>query len=236
MTEAFPRQAPIIYVLPTFHHELLDQQGRVNDDCLRNWNIQSTLSNVTAILLAKFENRQNKPDNSQSFNQIINGNEDNEVLSKLTNDLAKKSIEELIYINFNQEEYIDEFTREQRENNLKLYEEVKGLAETTKNLKEEYEQTKKVIDDYIRDFQIKSNDLNIVLEEKKQLESKFSIENIINEMKKEIEEKCERPKKQIIADFFSKKINFETFKEEFKKVSQEFHYRSIIKDKMNIYK
>jgi hypothetical protein len=236
LPDLFPRQAPIVYVYPPFSHELLDPQGRVNEACLTNWNFQSSLTNVTISLLSKFEIRQSKQENPQNLNQIISGSEEDEISAKLTRDLNSKSIEELIYINFNQEEYIDEFTKDQRENNIRLFDEVSKLAETTENLKREYAEAKKVIDDYHQEYQKKEFDLSQVIEEKKKVDSNFSIENIIHEMKKDIEEKYEKPKKQLIADFFSKKINFDSFKEEFKKLNQDFHYHNIIKDKMNLYK
>ena len=48
---------------------------------------------------------------------MINNPEDQVLIKEITDDLNKKSIDELIYLNFNPEHYINEFTKKQRETN-----------------------------------------------------------------------------------------------------------------------
>ena len=188
-----------------------------------------------AFLLSKFEGRQGKSDNS-GISQIISGSEEDQVSAELTRDLNSKSIEELILINFNPEEYINEFTQKQRDINFALLEEVTKLADTTENLKREYAQTKAVIDGYKQEYEVREKELIEVIEQKKMIDGRFSVENLIQEMRKNLEDNYQKPKQQLIADFFSKKINFDTFKENFKELNQKYHYYNIIKDKMNLYK
>ena len=68
------------------------------------------------------------------------------------------------------------------------------------------------------------------------LDSKFTVEKLIDEMRKYIDENFQKPRQKIINDFLSKKIDFESFKDSFKELSQKYHYYNIIKDKMNLYK
>ena len=228
---------------PSFPHESLDQTGRVIDDSLKMWNFQSTLKNTTAIILNKFEGKTGsssfvsnvRPDN-QGINQIMSNQEDEQLMSELTKDLNSRSIEELILINFNAEDYIFEFTQKQRNTNIQLLQEVTTLSETSEKLKAEYDEIKSVIDEYRHQYEEKEKELKEVYGQKQLLDNKFTVEKLIEEMKKYIEENFGKPRQKIINDFLSKKIDFETFKESFKELSQKYHDYSIIKDKMNLYK
>ena len=55
-------------------------------------------------------------------------------------------------------------------------------------------------------------------------------------MKNYIEENYQKPRQRVIQDFMTKKIDFETFKEQFKDLTMKYHYYSIIKDKLNLCK
>jgi len=205
------------------------------------WNFQSTLKNVTNIILAKLEGRGGqsniRQDGQQGIHQIISSNQEDSVISaELMKDLNNKSLEELILINFNPDEYVYEFTNKQRNSNLTLLQEVNNLAETSEKLKSEYEQVKSVIDDYRHQYEEKEKELRDVYGQKQILDSKFTVEKLIDEMKKNIEENYQKPRQKLINDFLSKKIDFESFKESFKDLSQKYHYYNIIKDKMNLYK
>lgn len=56
------------------------------------------------------------------------GNTDDNVTRELIEDLSKKSIEELIYIHFNQDDYLLEFTSKQRNINNNLLTEISNLT------------------------------------------------------------------------------------------------------------
>lgn len=234
-------EAPIVYVIPKFNHENLDQNGRVIDDCVRIWNFNSSLKNVAGTLLNKFEGKSKQQFNDQSggLNQIINNSnsqEDDLISAELTKDLNSRSIEELILINFNPDDYVYEFTQKQRNSNLTLLQEVNNLSETTEKLKAQYEDVKNVIDEYRHQYEDKERELKEVYNQKQVLDSKFTVEKLIEEMRKYIDENYQKPRQKLINEFLSKKIDFDTFKENFKELSMKFHYYSIIKDKMNLYK
>src|SRR5689334_16816022 len=101
-------EAPIFYVNPRFDHELLDQTGRVKDDTLRLWNINSNLRNSLSVILKKLEGTTNINPNTnvnpnQQNKQVVNNqNSEDEIIStEITKDLSNKSIEELLFIYFN---------------------------------------------------------------------------------------------------------------------------------------
>jgi hypothetical protein len=197
------------------------------------------LKNTAAILLAKFEGKQyikqNFPDSG--MNQVIpSSQEDDQITAELMKDLNSKSIEELILINFNQDDYVYEFTQKQRNNNVALLQEVTALSETADKLKSEYEEIKTVINEYRFQYEEKEKELRELYNQKQILDGQFTIEKLIEEMKKNIDENYQKPKQKLINEFLSKKIDFETFKENFKQLSMGYHYYSLIKDKMNLYK
>ena len=71
---------------------------------------------------------------------MMMGNEEDQTLIKdLTNDLNKKTIEELIYINFNPEHYVAQFTQNGRAANEKLLNEVKELSKIYETKKQQYD-------------------------------------------------------------------------------------------------
>lgn len=110
------------------------------------------------------------------------------------------------------------------------------MSETAEKLKTEYEEIKSVIDEYRHGYEMKEKELKEVCGQKQILDSKFTVEKLIEEMKKNIDENYQKPRQKLINEFLQKKIDFEKFKEEFKELSQKYHYYSIIKEKMNLYK
>ena len=51
---------------------------------------------------------------------MLGNSEDQMLINEITNELNKKSLDELIYLNFNPEHFINEFTKNQRESNEAL--------------------------------------------------------------------------------------------------------------------
>jgi hypothetical protein len=197
------------------------------------------LKSTTAILLAKFEGKQNIKVNvpDSGINQIIStSQEDDQIAAELIKDLNNKSIEELILINFNQDDYIFEFTQKLRNSNIDLLQDVSALSQNAEKLKSEYEEIKTVINEYKFQYELKEKELRELFNQKQILDGQFTIEKLIEEMKKNIEENYQKPRQKLINEFLSKKIDFETFKDNFKQLSMGFHYYSLIKDKMNLYK
>lgn len=166
---------------------------------------------------------------------IVSSEEDN-LSTELAKDLNNKSMEELLFVYFNQDDYVYEFTQKLRNNNTNLLKEVSVLSENSEKLKSQYEDIKTIIDDYKNQYEDKEKELKEVYGQKQILDGKFTVERLTEEMKKNIEENYQKPRQKLINEFLTKKIDFETFKENFKELSMKFHYYSLVKDKLNLYK
>lgn len=96
--------------------------------------------------------------------------EDKNVSKELMQDLASKSLEELIFINFNQEEYVFNFTQKYRNQNIELLKEVNDLADKTETLRSEYSQIKSQMDQQKDEFEKKEKEYNALLKEKEEID------------------------------------------------------------------
>ena len=166
----------------------------------------------------------------------MNSPDEQKILKDLAEDLNKKSIEELIYINFNPEHYVNEYTKDSRNMNEALLNEVKNLNNQYEAKKSQYENIKNNIEKCKNQYEEKEKELKNLYGQKQNLESQVTVENLINELKNYIDENFQKPRQKIIQDFMTKKIDFETFKEQFKDLTMKYHYYSIIKDKLNLCK
>jgi len=173
---------------------------------------------------------------NQNQNQISSRQEEENITNELVKDLSNKSIEELIYINFNQEEYINDYTSKLREKNMQLFEEVTEISNETENLKAEYENVKCEILEFRNKYEESENELHELYNQKQIVEGRFTVEALIEEMRKHIDENYQKPRQKLVSEFNSKQIDFEAFKEGFKELSTKYHYHNIIKEKLNLYK
>ena len=167
---------------------------------------------------------------------MIMNNDDKALMKDIADDLNKKSLEELIYINFNPEHYVNEFTSDGRKANENLLNEVKELNRQYEEKKYQYESIKSNIENCKAQYEQKENELKNLYQQKQNIESNVTVEKLIQELGNYIQQNFQQPKQQLINDFMSKKIDFETFKNQFKDLSLKFHYYSIIKDKLNLCK
>jgi DNA repair ATPase RecN len=158
------------------------------------------------------------------------------ISSEIVKDLNTKSIDELLFIYFNQDDYVYEFTQKIRTNNEKLLQEVSELSENTEKLKSQYEDIKLLVNNFKDQYLEKENELKELYSQKQLIDSNFTVEKLIEEMRKAIEENYQKPRQKLINEFLSKKIDMETFKESFKELSVKYHYYNLIKDKLNLYK
>lgn len=166
-----------------------------------------------------------------------NSNEDQKIMKDLVDDLNKKSIEELIYINYNPEHYVNSFTKNAREANENLLNEIKNLNNQFEAKKFKYNEVKRNIENCKNLYEEKEKQMkNLVSQQKNQIEREITVDILIDEMKGFIDEKLQKPRQKIIKDFFSKKIDFETFKNRFKDITLKYHYYTIVKDKLNLCK
>lgn len=167
---------------------------------------------------------------------MMSNEEDKTLMKDLTNDLNKKSIEELIYINFNPEHYVAQFTQNGRAANEKLLNEVKELSKIYETKKQQYDIIKTNIENCKIQYEQKEKELRDLYAQKQQIDGQVTVPRLIEEMRKYIDENFQKPRQKLINEFMSKKITFDTFQEQFKDLTMKFHYYSIIKDKLNLFR
>lgn len=167
---------------------------------------------------------------------MIMNNDDKALMKDIADDLNKKSLEELIYINFNPEHYVNEFTSDGRKANENLLNEVKELNRQYEEKKSQYESIKSNIENCKAQYEQKENELKNLYQQKQNIESNVTVEKLIQELGNYIQQNFYQPKEQLVKDFLNKKIDFETFKNQFKDLTLKYHYYSIIKDKLNLCK
>ena len=162
---------------------------------------------------------------------MINNN-NNALMMDLENDLSKKTFEELIYIYYNQEHYISNFTQNGRLKNHELLQEVKKLNEEYENKKTRYNNLKNDSEKLLFQFESKIQELKNKGQSNTNMKNSYNIDNFINDMESYIQTKLKIPKDQLIKDFVNKNIEQKDFEEKFKKLSYEFHYYSLILEQL----
>ena len=162
----------------------------------------------------------------------MNNNNNNALMMDLENDLSKKTFEELIYIYYNQEHYISNFTQNGRLKNHELLQEVKKLNEEYENKKMRYNNLKNDSEKLLGQFESKIQELKNKGQSNTNMKNSYNIDNLINDMESYIQNKLKTPKDQLIKDFVNKNIEEKDFEEKFKKLSYEFHYYSLILEQL----
>ena len=163
---------------------------------------------------------------------MINNNQDS-LMMDLENDLSKKTFEELIYIYYNQEHYISNFTQNGRLKNHELLQEVKKLNEEYENKKTRYNNLKNDSEKILGQFEAKIQELKNKGQSNTNMKNSYNIDNLINDMENYIKTKLKMPKEQLIKDFVNKNIEQKEFEEKFKKISYDFHYYNLILEQLN---
>ena len=162
---------------------------------------------------------------------MINNNQDS-LMMDLENDLSKKTFEELIYIFYNQEHYISNFTQNGRLKNHELLQEVKKLNEEYENKKTRYNNLKNDSEKILGQFEAKIQELKNKGQSNTNMKNSYNIDNLINDMENYIKTKLKMPKEQLIKDFVNKNIEQKDFEEKFKKLSYDFHYYNLILEQL----
>ena len=162
----------------------------------------------------------------------MNNNNNNALMLDLENDLSKKTFEELIYIYYNQEHYISNFTQNGRLKNHELLQEVKKLNEEYENKKTRYNNLKNDSEKLLGQFESKIQEIKNKGQSNTNMKNSYNIDNLINDMESYIQNKLKTPKDQLIKDFVNKNIEEKDFEEKFKKLSYEFHYYSLILEQL----
>ena len=167
---------------------------------------------------------------------MLNNPDDQALIKEITDDLNKKSIDELIYLNFNPEHYINEFTKKQRESNEALLFEVKNQNTQFESKKAQYDNIKQNIENCKIQYESKENELKTLLSMKQNIDSQVTVDRLIQEISGFINDNFYKPRQQLIQQFNSKSISFDDFIIKYEELSKQFHYYSIIRDKLNLCK
>ena len=158
---------------------------------------------------------------------------DQTIINNLKDDLKSKSIEELIYLNFNPSFYVEKSTQGLREQNEKLLLELNELNKTYQTNKLQYDNIKKMLDDYKAQYSSKEQELMRLKSQKEAIDGQITPEGLQNALKSFIDMNYYKPKQQLTNDFLSGKVSLSDFEDKFKNLNQNFHYYSIVKDKLN---
>ena len=155
-----------------------------------------------------------------------------QLMIDLESDLSKKTFEELIYIYYNQEHYVSNFTQNGRLKNQELLMEVKKLNEEYENKKLKYNELKTDSEKLLAKFEYKIQELRNKEQSHFNKNNSYNLDNLIYDMESYIQNKLKNPKEQLIRDFMNKNIEQKDFEERFKKLSYEFHYYNLILEQL----
>ena len=162
----------------------------------------------------------------------MNNNNQDSLMIDLENDLIKKTFEELIYIYYNQEHYVSNFTQNGRLKNQELLMEVKKLNEDYENKKVKYNNLKNDSEKVLGQYEAKIQELRNKAQLNSNGNNSYGLDNLIYDMENYIQNKLKLPKEQLIKDFVNKNIQQKDFEEKFKKISYDYHYYNLILEQL----
>lgn len=165
----------------------------------------------------------------------MRGNKDS-LAFDIENDLSKKSFEELVYIFYNQEHYVSNFTEEGRLQNQQLLLEVKKLNDEYEAKKQKYNNLKNDAEKLLQQFEMKEQELKSGINSNVNMNQNYNLDNLITDLDSYIQVNLKGPKDQLIREFMSKNITQEEFEEKFKKISADYHYYNTILEKLYQFK
>ena len=149
---------------------------------------------------------------------------DQAILKNLKDDLKSKSIEELIYLNFNPTFYVEKSTQSLREQNEQLIKELNELNKSYQTNKLQYDNIINMLNDYKSQFYAKEQELNNLMQEKRRIDGQVTVEGLQNALNSYIETNYYKPKQKLNNDFLNGKISLNEFTEKFKELNQNYHY------------
>ena len=165
----------------------------------------------------------------------MNGNKDS-LMIDLEKDLSNKTFEELVYIYYNQEHYVSNFTQNGRLKNQELLQEVKKLNDEYENKKAKYNSLKNDAERLLHQFENKELELKTGSQSNIDFKNTYNLDNLIKDMENYIQTKLKMPKEKLIRDFMNKAITQSEFEEKFKKMSSDYHYYNVILEKLYQFK
>ena len=90
-----------------------------------------------------------------------------------------------------------------------------------------------MLDDYKAQYSSKEQELMRLKSQKEAIDGQITPEGLQNALKSFIDMNYYKPKQQLTNDFLSGKVSLSDFEDKFKNLNQNFHYYSIVKDKLN---
>ena len=157
-------------------------------------------------------------------------------INNLKDDLKSKSIEELIYLNFNPTFYVEKSTQNLRQQNEQLISELNELNKNYQTNKLQYDNIVNMLNDYKQQYRIKEEELNVLKQQKAKIDGQVTVEGLQNALKSFIDINYYKPKQQLTNDFLTGKVSLYEFTDKYKQLNLNYHYYSIVKDKLNLYK
>ena len=158
------------------------------------------------------------------------------IINNLKDDLKSKSIEELIYLNFNPTFYVEKSTQNLRQQNEQLISELNELNKNYQTNKLQYDNIVNMLNDYKQQYKIKEEELNVLKQQKAKIDGQVTAEGLQNALKSFIDINYYKPKQQLTNDFLTGKVSLYEFTDKYKQLNLNYHYYSIVKDKLNLYK
>ena len=154
------------------------------------------------------------------------------LMMDIQNDLSKKTFEELVYIYYNQEHYVSDFTQAGRLKNQELLLEVKKLNDIYEDKKAKYNSLKADVEKLLYQLESKEKELRSGSQSNYNFKSSYNLDTLIKDIENYMQTKFKAPKDQLIKSFMNKSINQSEFEEKFKNLSSEYHYYNIILQKL----
>ena len=154
------------------------------------------------------------------------------LMMDIQNDLSQKTFEELVYIYYNQEHYVSDFTQAGRLKNQELLLEVKKLNDIYEDKKAKYNSLKADVEKLLYQLESKEKELRSGSQSNYNFKSSYNLDTLIKDIENYMQTKFKAPKDQLIKSFMNKAINQDEFEEKFKKLSSEYHYYNIILQKL----
>ena len=174
---------------------------------------------------AKVSNNNISPGSTSSK---IQPNQESNILA---NDLNCKSIEELIYIYLNQEEYVNEFMSKYKEPLNKIKKEVEILYDECDKKRSNYNKEMEKVTSAMNEFNQYKDELKNVYFDKIKYDNKFTLDNLFDKLNEDLN-KTNNERQRLIAEFLAKKIDFDQFQKGFKDQSMKLHFVTITKEKL----
>ena len=154
------------------------------------------------------------------------------LMMDIQNNLSSKTFEELVYIYYNQEHYVSDFTQAGRLKNQELLNEVKKLNDLYEDKKAKYNNLKADVEKLLYQLENKEQELKSGSNSNYNYRSSYNLDTLIKDIESYMQMKLKAPKDQLIKSFMNKGISQIEFEEKFKDLSSEYHYYNIILQKL----